>query len=226
MPRKRIPHEVDDAEIEKNAQGRPELITFSKTLNSLLIEKNIYQEDMAQALDISTGSISSYRNGKKEPRLSMIIKIADYLGVDCHYLITGIQAKNRVSSKELGLSEKAINAIKESRGWGMDVLNYFLEDSDFFNLLLSIRRLAAEERRLKVAETTLTEKTEKADDRYAGNVMKLTEKRNVRFYWAVREFERLLSATVDKLISHKEFQKSVDMVDRAKEKKRNLPKED
>lgn len=223
MPRKRIPHGVDDAEIEKNAQCRPELITFAKTLDFLLIEKSIHQEDMAQALDISTGSISSYRNGKKEPRLSMIIKIADYLGVDCHYLMTGIQAKNRVSSKELGLSEKAINAIKESRGWGMDVLNCFLEDSDFFNLLLSIRRLAVEERRLKVAETTIIET---ADDRYARNVMKLTEKRDVRFYWAVREFERLLSATVDELISHKEFQKSVDMVDRAKEKKRNLPKED
>lgn len=61
---------------------------------------------------------------------------------------------------------------------------------------------------MKAAETTIIET---ADDRYARNVMKLTEKRDVRFYWAVREFERLLSATVDELISHREFQKSVDI---------------
>lgn len=214
MPRKRIPHEVDTAEIEENAKNR-EMITFAKTLNSLLIEKSIHQEDMAQALGISTGSVSSYRNGKKEPRLSMIIKMANYLDVDCHYLMTGVQAGNRVSSKELGLSEKAINEIKKSRGWGMDVLNCFLEDSDFFNLLLDVRRLAVEEHRLKATEAT---PIEAADDRYAGNIIKLTEKRDVYAYWAVKKFEKLLSATVDKLISHKEFQKLIDMADSAVKK--------
>ena len=78
MSRKRIPHEVDTAAIEENAQS-PEMAIFAKTLNALLVEKNVHQDDMARALGISTGSISSWRNGKKEPRLSMIIKIADYL---------------------------------------------------------------------------------------------------------------------------------------------------
>lgn len=110
MARKRTPHEVDSAKIEENSQSS-EMTTFAKTLNSILAEKGIHQEDMAQALGISTGSISSYRNGKKEPRLSMIVKIADYLGVDCHYLMTGVQAENYVCSNELGLSEKAVNFL-------------------------------------------------------------------------------------------------------------------
>lgn len=218
MPRKRIPHEVDDAKIEENAQGRPELIPFAKTLNSLLNEMGIHQEDMAQALGIASGSISAYRNGKKEPRLFMIVKMADYLGVDCHYLMTGIQAKNRVSSKELGLSEKAVNAIKASRGWGMDVLNCFLENPDFSNFLLEVRRVAAEERRLKIAEAALIET---GDDRFAGDVAELTEKRDVRAYWVTKNFDKLLSTTIGELISHKEFQKSVDMVDRAVKKEFN-----
>jgi len=73
-------------------------------------------------------------------------------------------------------------------------------------------RLAWEERKLKVAETVLIET---ADDRYANNVMELTEKRDVRVYWAVKKYEKLLTAVVDELISHKEFQRLADMADRA-----------
>ena len=69
MARTRIPHEVDDAIIEKNTKGRPEMTIFAKTLNRLLVEKGIHQDDLAQALGISSGSISSYRRGEKEPRL-------------------------------------------------------------------------------------------------------------------------------------------------------------
>lgn len=111
MARTRTTHEVDDVIIDENTSGRPEMAIFAKTLNRLLIEKGIHQDDLAQTLGISSGSISSYRNGKKEPRFTMIVKIADYLGVDCHYLMTGVQAKNYVCTKDLGLSEKAINRI-------------------------------------------------------------------------------------------------------------------
>ena len=82
MARTRIPHEVDAAIIEENTKGRPEMTIFAKTLNHLLVEKGIHQDDLAQALGISSGSISSYRRGEKEPRFTMIVKIADYLGVE------------------------------------------------------------------------------------------------------------------------------------------------
>lgn len=112
MARTRVTHEVDPATIDDNAQS-PEIAIFAKTLNRLMVEKRVHQDDMAQALGIATGSISAYRNGKKEPRLSMIVKIANYLSVDCHYLMTGIQAENYVCSNELGLSEKAISRLHE-----------------------------------------------------------------------------------------------------------------
>lgn len=150
MTRKRITHEVDDAVIEGNARS-PEISIFAKTLNSLLIEKGVHQEDIAKALGISAGGISNYRNGKKEPRFSMIVKIANFLGVDCHYLMTGVQAKNYVCSNELGLSEKAINAIKSSGGFGLDVLNCFLENPDFFRLLLEVKRISVAEYEKKEA---------------------------------------------------------------------------
>lgn len=243
MSRKRIPHEVDNAEIEKNAQNT-EIMTFAKTLNSLLIEKEIHQEDMARALGISTGSISSYRNGKKEPRLTMILKIANFLGVDCHYLMTGVQASNYVCSNELGLSGKAINAIKENKasgGWGFDVLNALLENPYFFKFLLEIRRLAAAKYELKVAEAKNDSEVCRLateEDRvmvtetglevvvtgYEKTVQNLTKERIVQEYWTVEKFKELQNSTIDNLISHPEFQKFADMTIRAKEKAKKRAK--
>ena len=142
MSRKRIPHEVDTAAIEENAQS-PEMAIFAKTLNALLVEKNVHQDDMARALGISTGSISSWRNGKKEPRLSMIIKIADYLGIDCHYLMTGVQAENYVCSNDLGLSAGVINWLKSITGdpVRLEMLNAILGNKTFQAILPSVYEL-------------------------------------------------------------------------------------
>lgn len=111
MARARIAHEVDSAKIEENANS-PELKTFALTLNALLTEKNIHQNAMANDIGIAPGSITNYRNGIKEPRLSTIVKIAKYLDVDCNYLMTGIQAENSTIAADLGLSDKSINCLR------------------------------------------------------------------------------------------------------------------
>lgn len=214
MPRKRIPHEVDTAVIEENAQS-PEIITFAKTLNSLLSEKGVHQEDMAQALGISTGSISSYRNGKKEPRLSMIVKIADYLGVDCHYLMTGVQAENSISSKELGLSEEAINAIKEMRE-NCDVLNRILAESIHFeDVLMDIDKLAWEESTRKAAEMSADMSMNRGKAACREEIQDFTikvlvgskaeERRDVIEYRILKKFKRLLDIVVNDLTTQKNY---------------------
>lgn len=183
-------------------------------------------KEVAQMTGISGSLIDDLESNVGKPRdvgYSKIRKLAEYYGVSSDFLLQlsatpSVKEDIQVVCKTTGLTEKAIESIKASGGWGMDVLNSLLEDSAFFNLLLDIRRVAAEERRLKVAEASLVET---ADDRYATNVVRHTEKRDVRFYWAVKNFETLLSATVDEIISHKEFQKSVDMVDRAVKKEFN-----
>jgi len=139
MARSRVPHEVDDNVIDANAQI-PEIATFAKTLNQLLIEKHVHQEDLAQALGISTGSISSYRNGKKEPRLSMIVKIANYLGADCHYLMTGVKSENATFSRDACLSDKAAEIMKENKGTA--ALSQVLESPNFWRMLSCIGNAA------------------------------------------------------------------------------------
>lgn len=145
MAKKRVPHAVDPAEIEKNAAGTPQY-TFANTLNRLMEEKGIDQEKMAEDLRLSTGIIHNYRHGKTEPKLSAIVNLANYLHVDCHYLLTGVKAENSTLAKDIGLNETSINLLKgiyKSYGGNSpetDVLNDLFKDVDIRDLLLQIAK--------------------------------------------------------------------------------------
>lgn len=118
--KKREPHSVDYPDIEENAKNHSKgdraaakaLATFAMTLNRELEQQGIDQELMAKDLGIATGSISNYRNGKADPSLTRIRKIASYLHVDCSYLMTGVSAKNHTVHSDLGLSEEAIQVLR------------------------------------------------------------------------------------------------------------------
>lgn len=73
----------------------------------------------------------------------MIIKIADYLGVDCHYLMTGVQAENYVCSNDLGLSAGVINWLKSITGdpVRLEMLNAILGNKTFQAILPSVYEL-------------------------------------------------------------------------------------
>jgi len=192
-------------------------------LRGLMKDTGTKQKELAQAIGVKPQTVSLYVQGQSFPDVNGLEKIARFFLVSADYLVgisetQTVDADIQAACKTTGLSEGAINALKASGGWGLDVLNCFLGNPDFFSLLLEVRRLATAERRLKAVETDLIET---ADDRYAKNVEELTEKRIVREYWAVEKFKELQKAVVEKLISHKEFQQMVDMVDRAGKKEFN-----
>lgn len=54
---------------------------FAQRLSYLLEKKGKSQLDMARELDVATGTVSSWVNGQKFPRVDALERIADYLGV-------------------------------------------------------------------------------------------------------------------------------------------------
>ena len=117
--KKREVYKID--EIELNDDAKPYLKDFAKTLNRTLSEKGVPQEELAAATGLSVGSISGYRHGQKDPRLSAIKAISDYLDIDAHYLITGVKVGNRSAVKKYGLSETALSRLETARNDFQDV---------------------------------------------------------------------------------------------------------
>ena len=59
---------------------------FAERLKDLRDEAGISQEKLADELGVSHGIISFWETGKREPKLSNLVLIAEYFGVSIDYL--------------------------------------------------------------------------------------------------------------------------------------------
>ena len=57
-------------------------------LDEVMKELKVKTKDLAEMTGISVRTLESYRNGRREPALSVGLKIADALGVDPHRLVS------------------------------------------------------------------------------------------------------------------------------------------
>lgn len=60
--------------------------TFGEILKDLRTERGIGQVELAKKLNVSTGIISLWENGLREPKLSNLIAIAKFFSVSIDYL--------------------------------------------------------------------------------------------------------------------------------------------
>ncbi|MBQ3011701.1 MAG: helix-turn-helix transcriptional regulator [Oscillospiraceae bacterium] len=58
-------------------------------------QRNLNQQKVAMDLNITREALSYYENGKREPSLSMLLKMSDYFNVSINYLITGEEFNKR-----------------------------------------------------------------------------------------------------------------------------------
>lgn len=60
---------------------------FDKILKLLRKEKNMSQQELADALGISKSSINMYERGERQPNFEILETIADYFNIDIDYLL-------------------------------------------------------------------------------------------------------------------------------------------
>ena len=56
-------------------------------LKQLRIEKNIKQQDLAKALNVTKQSVSNWENGKRLPNIEILILLADFYNCSLDYLV-------------------------------------------------------------------------------------------------------------------------------------------
>jgi len=64
-----------------------ELIKLGSNLRNIRIEKHIIQGDIARSLNVGRGYVSKVENGKTNPTLSTIAKLAKAVGVSSNKLL-------------------------------------------------------------------------------------------------------------------------------------------
>ena len=68
---------------------------FSQFLRALLKEKKITFEELAKYLNCTKQAVSNYCRGVTKPNYETLIKLADYFGVSCDYLLMGFEHNDR-----------------------------------------------------------------------------------------------------------------------------------
>ena len=79
------------------------LENFSDRLKAIRKNKNLTQAELAQRLNIVTGTVSSYEQGLKYPSVEVLVKICDVLEISSDYLL-GIS--DDLSFKMGGITEE------------------------------------------------------------------------------------------------------------------------
>jgi transcriptional regulator with XRE-family HTH domain len=97
------------------SQGFYGAMEFSEKLKALSDSRRIFQEEIAERLDVSQSSVSSWMRGKTTPRLPEAIGLAKLFGVSVDYLADDSQEEPVV-----GLSDWEVQVLKVARRLGED----------------------------------------------------------------------------------------------------------
>lgn len=114
-------------------------MNLSEKIQLLRKEKGETQKDLADILNIGVSTLKTYENinGLRKPDIDTLKKIKEHYDVTYEYLFDN-ECKNRANEnieigKELGLSDKSINNIKNIEK--KDTFNKFVEYYDFSRLI-------------------------------------------------------------------------------------------
>ena len=86
--------------------------TTGGRIRELREKKGETQADMAKNLYVLRETVNQWENDVRDLKTEYTIKLADYFGVTCDYILRGVQAENVDIHKQTGLSEKALNVLK------------------------------------------------------------------------------------------------------------------
>ena len=103
---------------------------FSEVLKTLIKNKGITQTALAKTLGLKPNVISMYCNGYSKPEFKTLIKIADFFDVSLDSLVFGVRPENKIIADELGLSDNALENLKEIaiEGGGADGVSAYIDE--------------------------------------------------------------------------------------------------
>lgn len=112
-------------------------MSFSNRIKAARESKNLSQEALANMLDVTDGTISSYEKGTSFPRWDKIIKLCDILDIDPNYMFWDdlpnkirekIKKDSAIASEPPNANERRL--LSDFRDMSTQGQEYMLQTSD------------------------------------------------------------------------------------------------
>ncbi|MBQ7759704.1 MAG: helix-turn-helix transcriptional regulator [Acidaminococcaceae bacterium] len=101
---------------------------FSEILQDLREDRDISRKEMASYLNISLSTLGMYEQGRREPNIEMLIRIADYFNVSLDFLVGRDFTKIDLEKYQEALHLK--NKIDKLPQGYKDIVNFMLETQE------------------------------------------------------------------------------------------------
>lgn len=147
---------------------------FAERLQELMNEKGISQNQLAQAINMSSGSVSKYRSGHAELKMVTLEKFADYFDVSVDYLMGRTNCKKydgsiQAASKFTNLSDDSLKILHKMDSTQRCFLDAIIQHELFESLLKCFQKLLGN-RKDYLCTKHFCEYIEQNIDRYLQNV--------------------------------------------------------
>ena len=111
---------------------------FSDRLDKVLKEKKITQKELAEKIGIRRPTISDWKKNGACPPIDIALRIADFLSIDCRWLVTGEESENVTLTPE---QKKLLAAWEELSGQDKEEIEMLI---DFKNKAAKAKALPAD----------------------------------------------------------------------------------
>lgn len=82
-----------------------------------LSQKQLSEELGKLGLNVRRETITQWENGTRDLKTEYTVRLAEFFGVSCDYILRGVSSENLRISKETGLRNEAINKLRYLCGW-------------------------------------------------------------------------------------------------------------
>ncbi len=106
-------------------------------IRELREEKKLTQEQLAQEFHVGRETVSLWERGERDIKTDITVKMADFFGVTCDYILRGINSEYADIYKTTGLSNAAIEKLA-GHPTAQAIVRSLIESDDFIYLVQAI----------------------------------------------------------------------------------------
>lgn len=157
--------------------GNENMASIGLRISKLREEKGLSQKQLADELEkiglkVRRETVTQWENGSRNLKTEYTVKLADFFGVTCDYILREIESENVNISKETGLTNNSINHLKRLNRirWGhgsitvANAINAFMGSEGFVSFMIAfwdyqieVAKLASDEHKFLEALTNYEE---------------------------------------------------------------------
>ena len=129
--------------------GNKNMVSIGLRISKLREERGLQQNQLAEALaklgiQVRRETVTQWENGSRDLKTEYTVKLADFFGVTCDYILREIESENVNISKETGLTNDSIKRLRELNnirfGYGtttiQNAINTFVGSERFFTFMI------------------------------------------------------------------------------------------